>query len=198
MRAAWQSIRRSGAVAPELPAIVFVAVASGTGFWWGLGAGVLTVAGVLISRNRRGLSKRPVLGGSVGLAVAAAIAHQTGSAASSLLADICVDLTIAAALAISLAVRRPLIGVLWSAARREPLLWRTDRSAHRAYDLATALGAAALSARALALTIVYLNHEPVAWLLSVKITLGLPVTFLVLASAYAAGLHDEQHRKPPA
>ncbi|MFI5658832.1 DUF3159 domain-containing protein [Streptomyces sp. NPDC051684] len=141
---------------------------------------------------------RPVLGGTIGLAVAAAIAHQTGSAAAGLLSDICVDLAITTVLAISIAVRRPLAGVLWSAARREPLLWRTDRSARRAYDLATALGATALSARALALAVVYLNDEPVAWLLTVKITLGLPVTLIVLAAGYAAGLHDENHRKPPA
>lgn len=191
MREAWESIRRSGAVAPELPAIVFVAAASSTGFWWGLGTGVLTVAVVLTSRIRRRLSIRPVLGGTVGLAVAATIAHQTGSAASGLLSDICIDLAIAAALAVSIAVRRPLAGVLWSAARREPLLWRTDRSARRAYNLATALGATALSVRALALAIVYLNDEPVTWLLTVKITLGLPVTFFVLASGYAAGLHEK-------
>ncbi|MZD07954.1 DUF3159 domain-containing protein [Streptomyces sp. SID5785] len=198
VRAAWRSMRRSGAVAPELPAIVFVAAASGTGFWWGLGTGVLTVAVVLASRIRRRLSMRPVIGGTIGLAVAATIAHQTGSAANSLLTDIIIDLSIAAALAVSLAVRRPLVGVVWSVARREPLLWRTDPSARRAYDLATALGATALAVRALALAVVYLNDEPVAWLLTVKITLGLPVTLVVLAAAYAAGLHDERHREPSA
>lgn len=41
--------------------------------------------------------------------------------------------------------------------------------------------------RAVALGVVYLNEEPVAWLLIVRIALGLPVTLIVIAAAYAAG-----------
>jgi hypothetical protein len=33
--AAWQSLRRAGLIAPELPSILFVAVAYCAGWWWG-------------------------------------------------------------------------------------------------------------------------------------------------------------------
>jgi Protein of unknown function (DUF3159) len=184
---AWQSLRRSGLIAPELPSILFVAIASWTGFWWGLGAGAMAVVVVLAVRLRRALPARAVLGGAVGLAVAAAIAHQTGVAASGLLSDICIDLGLAVVLAGSIAVRRPLFGVLWSIVRRTALLRQADRSARRGYTLTTGIAALALALRSLTLFIVYLQGEPVAWLLTVKIALGLPVTLIVVAAAYAAG-----------
>lgn len=193
VRAAWQSLRRAGLIAPELPSVVFVGVASCAGFWWGLGTGVLAAAVALAARLRRALPIRAVIGGITGLVIAATIAYQTGVAASGLLADICIDLALAAALAGSIAMRHPLLGVLWSLVRREPLLRQAGRSARRGYNLTTGVAAVALAARSLALAIVYFRHEPVAWLLGVKLALGLPVSLIVIAAAYAASsldIHD--------
>ena len=186
VRAAWQSLRRAGLIAPELPSVLFVAVASCAGFWWGLGTGALAAAVVLAARLQRALPIRAVLGGTIGLVVAATIAYQTGVAASGLLADICIDLALAVVLAGSIAMRRPLLGVLWSLVRREPLPWQAERFARRGYNLTTGIAAAALAVRSLALAIVYVRHEPVTWLLGVKLALGLPVTLVVVAAAYAA------------
>ncbi len=192
VRAAWRSARRSGLIAPELPSILFVAVASCTGFWWGLGIGALAVVAVLGARLRRALPTRTVVGGAVGLAIAASIAYRTGVAASGVLSDVCIDLGLAAVLAGSIVVRRPLFGVLWSLVRREPLPFRASRSARRAYNLMTGIAAVALAIRSLALAVVYVRDEQIAWLLAVKIVLGLPVTLVVIAAAYAAaGVHDD-------
>ena len=194
VRAAWQSLRRAGLIAPELPSVLFVAVASCAGFWWGLGTGALAAAVVLAARLRRALPIRAVLGGTIGLAVAATIAYQTGVAASGLLADICIDLALAVVLAGSIAMRRPLLGVLWSLVRREPLLRQAERFSRRGYNLTTGIAAAALAMRSLALAIVYFRHEPVTWLLGVKLALGLPVTLVVVAAAYAASGLDSHDR----
>jgi hypothetical protein len=165
VRAAWNSLRRQGLIAPELPSILFVGIACWTGFWWGLGAGALAVVVVLAVRLRRALPARAVLGGAVGLAVAATIAHQTGVAASGLLSDICIDLSLAVVLAGSVAVRRPLFGVLWSLVRRQALLRQADRSARRGYTLTTGIAAVALALRSLTLSssISKANRSPGCW-----------------------------------
>jgi hypothetical protein len=186
-RTAWQSLRRSGILAPELPPILFIAVANSTGFWWGLVAGTTVLICIVAIARRRRWSKSTVIGGAVGLAIAATIAHITGVAASGLVADICLDLALAGLLAGSVAVRRPLLAILWSVARRQPPLVDTDRRTRAAYNLTTMTAAIALALRAIALGAVYLNGEPVAWLLIVRIALGLPVTLVVIAAAYAAG-----------
>jgi hypothetical protein len=187
VRTAWQSLRRSGLLAPELPPIVFIAVANSTGFWWGLGAGVVVLSCIVVVAHRRRWSKSTVVSGTVGLAIAATIAHVTGVAASGLVADICLDLALGSVLVGSVAVRRPLFAVLWGLVRRGSLLRHVDRRARAAYNLTTMTAGVALVVRAAALGVVYLNEEPVAWLLIVRIALGLPVTLVVIAAAYAAG-----------
>jgi len=194
VHAAWQSLRRAGLIAPELPSVLFVAVASSAGWWSGLGTGALAAAVVLAARLRRALPIRAVLGGTIGMAVAATIAYRTGVAASGLLADICIDLALAVVLAGSIAMRHPLLGVLWSLVRREPLLWQAERSSRRGYNLTTGIAAVALAARSLALAVVYFGHEPVVWLLGIKLALGLPVTLVVVAAAYAASGLDGHDR----
>lgn len=187
VRTAWQSLRRSGLLAPELPPIVFIAVANSTGFWWGLGIGVVVLVCIAVVAHRRRWPKATVISGAVGLTIAATIAHVTGVAASGLVADICIDLALGSILVGSVAVRRPLFAVLWGLVRRRSLLRQVDRRARAAYNLTTMTAGAALVVRAVALGVVYLNEEPVAWLLTVRIALGLPVTLVVIAAAYAAG-----------
>lgn len=187
VRTAWRTLRRSGIVAPELPAILFVAVASSTGFWWGLGVGAAALTGIVGVAHRQRWSSSTVVAAAVGLVVALTIARVTGVAAGGLVVDVCLDLTLGCLLAASVAVRRPLFAVLWRAGRRRPPLSRSDRGTHAAYNLATLTAAVALLVRAAALGAVYLNGEPVALLLTVKVALGLPVTLVVIAAAYAAG-----------
>lgn len=180
LRTAWASLRRAGLIAPELPAIVFIAVASTAGFWWGLAVGVLVLATVTAFRAARSLPLRALPGAAAALAVTATIAGTTGVAATGLLTDIVIDLGLGGILAASLAVRRPLFGVLLRA-----------RTAHRGYFVTTALAAAILLVRGSALAAVYAAGEPVGWLLGVKIALGLPGTLAVIAAFYAArGLED--------
>ncbi|WP_053080013.1 DUF3159 domain-containing protein [Nostocoides japonicum] len=185
---AWRSLRRAGLVAPELPSVAFIAVATSSGFRWGLVAAGLLLAAVLVVRLVRALPVRAVLGGAAGLAVTATIARITGVAASGLLTDIGTDLTIGVVLAASVAVRRPLFGILWRGLRRRsPVSSRPDRVVLRGYSLTTALAAAVLLVRGSLLAAVYVAGEPVAWLLGVKFALGLPGTLLVIAAFYAAG-----------
>ncbi|MGC4938602.1 DUF3159 domain-containing protein [Kribbella sp. DT2] len=187
VRTAWQSLRRSGLLAPELPPILFIAVASSTGFWWGLGVGVVVLACIAAAAHRRRWSKSTVIGGAVGLAIAATIARVTGVAAGGLVADICLDLALGSVLVGSVAVRRPLFAVLWGLVRHRSLLRHVDRRIRAVYNLTTVTAGVALVMRSVALGVVYLNDEPVAWLLIVRVVLGLPVTLVVIAAAYAAG-----------
>nr|WP_273482764.1 DUF3159 domain-containing protein [Kribbella italica] len=180
-------MRRSGLLAPELPPILFIAVASSTGFWWGMGAGVVVLGCIVVVAHRRRWPKATVVSGAVGLSIAATIAHVTGVAAGGLVADICIDLALGSVLVGSVAVRRPLFAVLWGLVRRRSLLRQVDRRARAVFNLTTMTAGAALVVRAVALGVVYLNEEPVAWLLIVRIALGLPVTLIVIAAAYAAG-----------
>ncbi|MEV5966571.1 DUF3159 domain-containing protein [Kribbella sp. NPDC051952] len=196
VRTAWRSLRRSGLVAPELPPILFIAVANSTGFWWGLGAGIMVLGCVVVMARRQGWPKSTVIGGAVGLTIAATIAHVTGVAASGLVADICLDLTLGGILVGSVAVRRPLFAVLWNLVRRQPPRRSVDPNARAVYNLTTLTAGVALVIRAVALGIVYLNEEPVAWLLIVRVALGLPVTLVVIAAAYAAGGIQPKHPEP--
>lgn len=176
LRTAWTSLRRAGLIAPELPSIVFIAVASGAGFWWGLAMACLVLIAVTTVRAARSLPLRAVLGGTIALAITATIGGLTGVATTALLTDIAIDLGLGGILAASVLVRRPLFAVLWRA-----------RTARREYALTTAVAAAVLLFRGSALAGVLAAGEPVGWLLGVKVTLGLPGTLLVIAAFYTAG-----------
>lgn len=183
--AAWESLRQTGFVAPELPSVVFVAVASSVGLGWGLGAACVVFAAVLLVRLRRGLPWRGLLGGAIGLVVTVSIARITGVAAQGLIADIAVDLALGTVLLGSVAFGRPLFGVLWTRIRRLPRA--TDPVVRRGYGATTGFAAAVLLVRGSALLGVLGAGEPVGWLLAVKIALGLPGTLAVIAACYAAG-----------
>ena len=60
---AWRSVRRNGLVAPELPAILFVAVASAAGFGWGLTVGLAMLAAITCTRVYRRLPLRTIVSG---------------------------------------------------------------------------------------------------------------------------------------
>lgn len=195
LRAAWRSVRRAGFIAPELPTVVFIAVATGAGFNWGLGCGVVVLGAVIVIRVVRSLPLRTVIGGAVGLAIAAVIARVSGVAANGLVTDMVIDLGLAAALLGSVLAGHPLFRTLWKQIHRLP--HPPDGPTMRAYSATTALAGAVLLVRGLALTGVFLAGESVGLLLAVKVALGPPGTLLVIAACYAAGGLERPAVPPP-
>jgi hypothetical protein len=164
----------TGLVQSSLPPTVLVLANS----WWGrypaiaaaVGAGVL----VTLVRAARRQSLRPAFGGFVGVAVSGFLAARSGEARDFFLADIWWYFVAAVVLAASILLRRPLVGVLWSAMQGVGMWWRHDRPSLRRYDIATGVLAAVFAARFLVQHRLYENNE-VGWLTVSKIAMNYPL-----------------------
>lgn len=164
----------TGLFQSSVPPVVLVLANS----WWGLypavaaaiGAGVL----ILLVRAARRQTLRPAFGGFVGVAVSGFLAARSGEARDFFLADIWWYGVACLVLVVSILVRRPLVGVLWSAMRGADTWWRHDRPSLRRYDVATAVLAAVFAARFLVLHELYQRDE-VGWLTVSKIAMNYPL-----------------------
>jgi hypothetical protein len=164
----------TGLIQSSLPPVVLVI----TNSWWGLYPAVAAAvgAGVLVTLFRavRRQSLRPAFGGFVGVAISGFLAARSGEARDFFLADIWWYLVASIVLTGSILLRRPLVGVLWSAMQGVGLWWRDDRPSLRRYDIATAVLAAVFVARFVVLQRLYENNE-VGWLTVSKIAMNYPL-----------------------
>jgi Protein of unknown function (DUF3159) len=164
----------TGLIQSSLPPTVLVL----TNSWWGrypaiaaaVGAGVL----VALVRAVRRQPLRPAFGGFVGVAVAGILAARSGEARDFFLADIWWYFVASIVLAGSIVLRRPLVGVFWSATQGVGMWWRRDRPSLRRYDIATAVLAAVFAARFVVLQRLY-EHNEVGWLTFSKIAMNYPL-----------------------
>lgn len=180
----------SGTVVATIPLVVFVIVNALTGLrtaiWSAVAAGVLT-AGYRLARRQ---PVQQAIGGLFSVAVAAAIAARTGQARGYFLFGIASAFAYAALFAGSLAVRRPLVGVLWEYLDPSPLpperRWHQVRRLRRAYDIATVAVLAMFLARALVQLSLFKDNR--TGLLAVaKIAMGLPLYLAVVAVVFWVG-----------
>jgi hypothetical protein len=164
----------TGLVQSSLPPTVLV-LANG---WWGLYPAIAAAVGagllVTVVRAVRRQSLRPAFGGFVGVAISGFLAARSGEARDFFLADIWWYFVASILLAGSILIRRPLVGVLWSAAQGVGMWWRHDRPSLRRYDIATAVLAAVFAARFLVLHRLYENNQ-VGGLTIAKITMNYPL-----------------------
>ena len=164
----------TGLIQSSMPSMVLVIANS----WWGLYAAVAAAcgAGVLVALFRavRRQSLRPAFGGFVGVAISAFLAARSGEARDFFLADIWWYFLASIVLIGSILLRRPLVGVLWSAMHGVGMWWRHDRPSLRRYDIATAVLAAVFAARFVVLQRLYENNE-VGWLTVSKIAMNYPL-----------------------
>lgn len=164
-----------GLVSSVIPVVVFVAVNPLAGLqpaiWASLGVAVAVGVWRLIRRESVG----PAVSGILGVAVCAFIAYRTGEARGFYLYGIWYSLVAGLVFLVSVAVRRPLVGVLWSVLNGSGFGWRTDRRARFAFDVATLVWAVFLLARFGVQGWLYEAQETSA-LGVARLAMGLPLT----------------------
>lgn len=174
-----------GVVASSLPVVVFVIVnsfAGLTGAIWSAVAAAVAIAGLRLVR-REGL--QPAISGLFGVAIAAYLAHRTGSAKGFFLLGIYTSLAYGAVFAISVLVRRPLVGVVWSLLNGHGWAWRAQPVAVRAFDVATLAWVGVFGARFVVQQWLYGNDQT-GWLAVARIGMGLPLYGLALLVTFWA------------
>ncbi|MGH3930900.1 MAG: DUF3159 domain-containing protein, partial [Pseudonocardiaceae bacterium] len=164
-----------GLVSSVVPVLVFVVVNTLTALqpaiWSALAAGAAVGAWRLLRRE----PLQPAVSGLLGVALCAFIAYRTGEARGFFLYGIWFSLVAGLAFALSVAVRRPLVGVIWAALNGSGSGWRTDRRARFGYDVATLVWTVFFLARFGVQRWLYEAQETT--LLGVaRLTMGLPLT----------------------
>lgn len=166
-----------GLVASVVPVVVFVAVNPLGGLvaaiWAAVGAAV-ALAGWRLARRE---PVQPAVSGILGVALCAFIAYRTGEARGFFLYGIWYSLIAGVALTMSVIVRRPLVGVLWSALNGSGYGWRTNRRARFGFDVATMVWAVFLLARFVVQNHLY-DLRQTEWLGVARLVMGLPLTVL--------------------
>jgi hypothetical protein len=176
----------SGTVITAIPTVVFVAVNS----FAGLKPAVLAAVGsAALAAVYRLIRKEPVqhaISSLLGVLVAALIAARSGQARDYFLLGIITSFGYAAVFAVSIAIRRPLVGVLWEFLDPTPTGgagWRRTPALMRAYDLATAAGFVLFLARAVVQQSLF-AHDATGWLAVARLAMGYPLYILALAFAF--------------
>lgn len=172
----------SGTVISALPTVVFVAVNSFAGLKPGVFAAVGVAAAAALYRLLRKESLQQAAGSLIGVVIAAAIASRTGQARDYFLVGILTSFLYAAVFAGSIAIRRPLVGVMWEFLDPTPTdgrPWRRIPSLLRAYDKATGAALLLFLSRAIVQTSLF-QHNATGWLAVARIAMGYPLYILTL------------------
>lgn len=179
----------SGLIYASIPSIAYVVANAIAGLDAAVVVAVGASAGLIVLRMLRKEPLQPAVSGLIGVALAALIAHQTGSAENFFLPGIWFSLLGALVFAVSIAVRRPLVGVIWHALTHHASgerSWRTDAKAVRGFDLATLTLVALFLSRFVVQQWLY-DLGSTGWLAVARIAMGYPLLALALLVAYWAG-----------
>ncbi len=168
-----------GVVASSIPVLVFVVVNSLAGLTAAIWSAVASALAVAVVRLVRKDGLQPAVSGLFGVAIAAYIAHRTGSAKGYFLLGIYTSLVYGAVFAASVLVRRPLVGVVWSLLNGHGWVWRQHRGAVWAFDVATLAWVVVFGARFAVQQWLYGNDQT-GWLAAARIGMGLPLYGLAL------------------
>ncbi len=132
----------SGTVVAAVPTVVFVVVNATSGLHWAIVAAVGSAVVLSCYRLVRHQPVQQALSGLLGVLVASLIAARTGHAKGYFLVGIWSSFLYAGAFTLSLAVRRPVVGLIWEfldpTSAGEQVPWYRRRPLLLAYDLATA------------------------------------------------------------
>nr|WP_245572572.1 DUF3159 domain-containing protein [Actinokineospora enzanensis] len=169
----------SGLIYSSVPVLVFVLANA----FWGLQAGIWCAVGsavaITVLRVVRKEPLQPAISGFFGVAVAAFIAYQTGSAKGFFLFGIWTSLVYGGAFLVSILVRWPLVGVVWSALNGHGQGWRGDKQARLGYDLATGAFVLIFAARFVVQKWLY-DADQTGWLAFARLAMGYPLFALAL------------------
>jgi Protein of unknown function (DUF3159) len=175
----------SGLIQSSVPVLVFVLLNSlfglTTAIWGSLGSAAL----ITLVRAVRKEPLQPAISGFFGVGIAAFIAYRTGSAKGFFLFGIWSSLVYGSVFLVSMAVRRPLVGIVWSFVNGHGMAWRSDRKAMFAYQIATLTWVVVFAARFIVQRWLY-NEDQTGWLAFARLAMGYPLTAVaVVVSVWA-------------
>lgn len=165
------------AIVPALVFLVTFVVTSDiwTSAIWAVGLAAL--ASVLRLIQRQPLTQ--ALAGVIGVAVSAAVALLQGDARGYYVIGFYVSAAYGMAFAISMAVKWPIMGLIYGWIRGEGLMWQKDLVRRRKYQIATVLMVLVFAARLIVQLPMYWADDVVA-LGTARLVMGVPLYALVL------------------
>jgi hypothetical protein len=169
----------SGMVASTIPIVVFVVVNALTALNPAIAASLGSAVVIAVWRLVRHEGIQPAVSGAIGVGISAFIAYRIGEAKGFFLYGIWASLVYAAAFAVSLAVRRPLVGVIWHGLRGDGQRWRADPHVLRGYDVATAAWLVVFVARFAVQHWLY-DTDRTGALGVARLAMGVPLTAIAL------------------
>lgn len=170
----------SGLIYSSVPVVVFVLANAFFGLnpaiWAALGAAAVITAVRVVRKE----PLQPAISGFFGVGIAVFIAYQTGDAKGFFLFGIWTALVYGGVFLLSVLVRRPLVGVVWSALNGLGQSWRQDPVSRRAYDIATLTFVGVFAARYVVQKWLY-DEDLTGWLAFAKLAMGYPLFAVALA-----------------
>ncbi len=158
-----------------LPGLVFLVVFTVTGnLAWSLGGAVSVAAVFLAARLAQRTPLTQALAGIAGVALSAFLALKTGKAENFYTIGFFTNGAYIAAMAVSIAVRWPVLGLLFGYARNEGVQWRRKPERLRAYRVATWIIVGVMAAR-LAVQVPLYFAGAVDALGAMRLVMGVPL-----------------------
>ncbi len=168
-----------GLIQSGLPSVVFVVANAAAGLPVAVVAAVASAIAVAVFRLLRREPVQPAVSGLLGVAIAAFIAYQTGSAKDYFLLGIWANFGLAVVFFVSVLLHRPLVGVLWNLLDSNRQAWRSDAHSRLGYDVATLALTAVFAARFVVQNWLY-GEGSTGWLAFARIAMGYPLAAVAL------------------
>lgn len=174
-----------GFVDSSVPTAVFLVVylVSSQQLVPSLWAAIAAAGVVAVIRKSRKEPLQQIIGGLVGVAIAAFLASRTGRAEDFFLPGILTNIAYGFAFAVSALIRKPILGYVAGTVTGHPLVWRDHADARRVAILASWLWAAMFGLRLVAQLPLYFAGA-VGPLGVVKLVMGWPLFLLVSYMTY--------------
>ena len=170
-----------GLIESSVPVFVFVLVKLAWPLRPTLVAAVATAVAIAVYRLTRRQTVRHAVNGLFGVFIGVVIAWKTGNAKDFYLPGILLSLGYAVAMLVSVAVRRPLVGWLWSLVMGGGrTAWREEPRLLRTFGWLTVLWASIYVVKVVVQTGLYLTDQVTA-LGVARLALGVPPYLLLLA-----------------
>lgn len=176
-----------GTVITAIPPVVFVVVNATSGLNPAIGAAVGSAVLLAAYRLARRQSVQQAVSGLLGVVIAALIAARTHHARDYFLFGIWTSFAYGAVFAASIAVRRPLVGVLWEFLDPTPPEdaphWARRAVLLRAYVWATLGGTIVFLARG-TVQLALFKHNATGWLAFARVAMGYPLWIIAVGFGF--------------
>lgn len=177
----------SGSLITAIPTVVFVVVDTTTNLRAAIIAAIgsaVVLAGYRLVRRQ---SVQQALTGLFGVLIAAIIAARTGQARGYFLLGIWSSFAYAGVFIASIAVRRPIIGVLWEFLDPAPAEgdgpWHRRPVLLRAYVGATLIGTVLFASRGI-VQLTLFQHNATGWLAFARVAMGFPLYLVAVGAGF--------------